>query len=289
MKVCIIVDDNSGFTPEEVKKEGISCLKMPIVIDGEEFFQYINIDEKTYFEKLEGGSHITTSQPAIGEVMELWRSLLKEYDEVVHIPMSSGLSNTCDTTIALARDKEFANKVFVVDNHRISITLKPAVKDAKTLIAKGKSGREIKEILEKTAYDSSIYITCNTLKYLKKGGRITPAAALVGEALHIKPVMTIKGGKLDKYKKSVGLNSAKKVMIEAIKNDLETKFKDVPREDLELSFAYTKDRDVCEKFAKEATEILGFKSYKYLNPLSFSLSTHIGPGVLAIALTKLIK
>ena len=199
MKICIVVDDNAGYTPEEALKEGIYLVRMPIIIDGEEYYENRNIDYDAFYNKLENDANISTSQPSIGEILELWNELLKDYDQIVHMPMSSGLSATCETAKGLAKDYE--GKVFVVDNHRISVTLKSAVNDAKKLIEQGKNGQEIKEYLEKTAYESKIFIMVNTLKYLKKGGRITPAAALVGEALHLKPVLTITGGKLDAFKK----------------------------------------------------------------------------------------
>ena len=287
MKICIVVDDNAGYTPEEALKEGIYLVRMPIIIDGEEYYENRNIDYDTFYNKLENGANISTSQPSIGEIIELWDYLLKEYDQIVHMPMSSGLSATCETAKGLAKDYE--GKVFVVDNHRISVTLKSAVNDAKKLIEQGKNGQEIKEYLEKTAYESKIFIMVNTLKYLKKGGRITPAAALVGEALHLKPVLTITGGKLDAFKKCIGVKKSKKAMIEAIKKERETTFKDVPNDELDLAFAYTKDYDLALKFALQAKKELGFDTHQAIDPLSLSVATHTGPGVIGIGLTKKIK
>ncbi len=287
MKICIVVDDNAGYTPEEALKEGIYLVRMPIIIDGEEYYENRNIDYDTFYNKLENDANISTSQPSIGEILELWNELLKDYDQIVHMPMSSGLSATCETAKGLA--KAYAGKVFVVDNHRISVTLKSAVNDAKKLIEEGKNGQEIKEYLEKTAYESKIFIMVNTLKYLKKGGRITPAAALVGEALHLKPVLTINGGKLDAFKKCIGVKKSKKAMIEAIKKERETTFKDVPNDKLDLAFAYTKDYDLALEFALQAKKELGFDTHQAIDPLSLSVATHTGPGVIGIGLTKKIK
>ena len=287
MKICIVVDDNAGYTPEEALKEGIYLVRMPIIIDGEEYYENRNIDYDTFYNKLENDANISTSQPSIGEILELWNELLKDYDQIVHMPMSSGLSATCETAKGLA--KAYEGKVFVVDNHRISVTLKSAVNDAKKLIEQGKNGQEIKEYLEKTAYESKIFIMVNTLKYLKKGGRITPAAALVGEALHLKPVLTINGGKLDAFKKCIGVKKSKKAMIEAIKKERETTFKDVPNDKLDLAFAYTKDYDLALEFALQAKKELGFDTHQAIDPLSLSVATHTGPGVIGIGLTKKIK
>ena len=287
MKICIVVDDNAGYTPEEALKEGIYLVRMPIIIDGEEYYENRNIDYDTFYNKLENDANISTSQPSIGEIIELWDYLLKEYDQIVHMPMSSGLSATCETAKGLAKD--YGGKVFVVDNHRISVTLKSAVNDAKKLIEQGKNGQEIKEYLEKTAYESKIFIMVNTLKYLKKGGRITPAAALVGEALHLKPVLTITGGKLDAFKKCIGVKKSKKAMIEAIKKERETTFKDVPNDELDLAFAYTKDYDLAVEFALQVKKEFGFDTHQAIDPLSLSVATHTGPGVIGIGLTKKIK
>ena len=287
MKICIVVDDNAGYTPEEALKEGIYLVRMPIIIDGEEYYENRNIDYDAFYNKLENDANISTSQPSIGEILELWNELLKDYDQIVHMPMSSGLSATCETAKGLAKDYE--GKVFVVDNHRISVTLKSAVNDAKKLIEQGKNGQEIKEYLEKTAYESKIFIMVNTLKYLKKGGRITPAAALVGEALHLKPVLTITGGKLDAFKKCIGVKKSKKAMIEAIKKERETTFKYVSNDELDLAFAYTKDYDLALEFTLQAKKELGFDTHQAIDPLSLSVATHTGPGVIGIGLTKKIK
>ena len=285
MKIAIITDDAASFTKEEASKLGITILRMPLIINGEVYFQDENIDEDTFIKKLESGEDCSTSQPSPGEVMDLWRKLLKDHDQIVHIPMSSGLSATCATASQLAQDEEFKGKVFIVDNHRIEPTLKESVRDAVSLVQSGKSAEEIQQILNTDGPNSSIYIMVNTLKYLKKGGRITPAAALLGGALHLKPVLSIFGGKLDAYAKAIGVKKAKQVMIDAVKKDLETKFKDVPKSKLYFSIAYSQNLDEAKQFEKEFKEAIGIENIE-LNTLSCLIVTHTGPGVLACTVTK---
>lgn len=285
MKIAIITDDAASFTKEEASKLGITILRMPLIINGEVYFQDENIDEDTFIKKLESGDDCSTSQPSPGEVMDLWRKLLKDHDQIVHIPMSSGLSATCATASQLAQDEEFKGKVFIVDNHRIEPTLKESVRDAVSLVQSGKSAEEIQQILNSDGPNSSIYIMVNTLKYLKKGGRITPAAALLGGALHLKPVLSIFGGKLDAYAKAIGVKKAKQVMIDAVKKDLETKFKDVPKSKLYFSIAYSQNLDEAKQFEKEFKEAIGIENIE-LNTLSCLIVTHTGPGVLACTVTK---
>lgn len=287
MKICIIVDDNAGYTPEEAKQFGIKVVSMPVIIDGETYFEYKTISHENYYKKMAANADISTSQPAIGEILEMRDETLKEYDQIVHMPMSSGLSASCETAKGLAKDYE--GKVFVVDNHRISITLKSAVRDAIKLIEQGHDGEYIKNYLENTAYESTIYIMVNTLKYLRKGGRVTPAGAVLGEALHIKPVLTILGGKLDAFAKCMGVKKAKRVMIEAIKKDMAEKFPNVPLDQLDFGFAYTEDLDGIKQFIEESKAAIGFKEASNCDPLSLSVATHIGPGALAITVTKVIK
>ena len=287
MKICIIVDDNAGYTPEEAKQFGIKVVSMPVIIDGETYFEYKTISHENYYKKMDANADISTSQPAIGEILEMWDETLKEYDQIIHMPMSSGLSASCETAKGLAKDYE--GKVFVVDNHRISVTLKSAVNDAKKLIEQGHDGEYIKNYLENTAYESTIYIMVNTLKYLRKGGRVTPAGAVLGEALHIKPVLTILGGKLDAFAKCMGVKKAKRVMIEAIKKDIAEKFPNVPLDQLDFGFAYTEDLDGIKQFIEESKAAIGFKEASNCDPLSLSVATHIGPGALAITVTKVIK
>ncbi len=286
-KIVVITDDNSGFNREEANKLNIKVLKMPIIIDGEVFFENETITKEEFFDRLNKNEDISTSQPSPGIILEMWENLLKEYDYILHIPMSSGLSASCQTALSLAEEKEFKDKVFVVDNHRISVTLKQSVYDAITLINKGLSAKEVKERLESEAGNASIYISVDTLKYLKKGGRITPSAALIGEALHIKPVLQLFGGKLDSYKKCLGTKQAVNALKTAIKNDLETKFKDCSRDELVFFAAYTgKDNTIIKKVVEEIKKELNIDTPIIIDHLSLSVSTHIGEGALALTISK---
>ena len=222
-KIAIVTDDNSGITPEEAKQLGIYIIKMPVLIDGTEYYEYDNLTSEQFYKFLEEDRDVKTSQPSPGNVMNLWENLLKEYDEIVHIPMSSGLSESCNTAKSLAEN--FDGNVFVVDNHRISVTLKRSVLDAINLRDKGYDGAAIKETLEATKGDSSIYIMVDTLKYLKKGGRVTPAGAALGATFHIKPILQIQGGKLDAKAKVIGVKKAKLKLVEFAKEDLIKRFK----------------------------------------------------------------
>ena len=209
--VAIVTDSNSGISQAEGKELGIYVIPMPFLVDGKLYFEDVDMNKEQFYHFLENDADLSTSQPSPGDVMDLWDKLLKEYDEIVHIPMSSGLSASCSTAMGLARD--YDGKVQVVDNQRISVTMQQSVMDAKHLVAAGKSAAQIKEILEKEALESSIYLMVDTLKYLKKGGRITPAAALLGSALNLKPILQIQGDKLDAYKKVRGVKAAKKNML----------------------------------------------------------------------------
>ena len=220
--VAIVTDSNSGISQAEGKELGIYVIPMPFLVDGKLYFEDVDMNKEQFYHFLENDADLSTSQPSPGDVMDLWDKLLKEYDEIVHIPMSSGLSASCSTAMGLARD--YDGKVQVVDNQRISVTMQQSVMDAKHLVAAGKSAAQIKEILEKEALESSIYLMVDTLKYLKKGGRITPAAALLGSALNLKPILQIQGDKLDAYKKVRGVKAAKKNMLEAMKKDVEGRF-----------------------------------------------------------------
>lgn len=288
MKICVVTDDNSGFTPEQGKNLGIYMIRMPVIIDGVVYFQNNNITENEFYDKLDKNFDVKTSQPSPGEVLNMWNKLLEEYDQIIHINMSSGLSESCNSAMMLSED--FKDKVFVVDNHRISVTLKRAVYDALNLIDKGLDGNEIKKILEDTKSDSAIFIMVDTLKYLKKGGRITPAGAALGSTLHIKPVLSINGGKLDAYAKCLGAKKAKKTLIDAAENTLKTKFKNVDINDLEFAIAYTHNLEEAKEYANEVATYFNIPLDKILiDPLSLSVATHIGPGALAIAISKIIK
>ncbi len=287
-KIGIVTDSNSGITQAEAEKLGISVLPMPFLIDGEQHFEDIDLSQAEFYEHLKGEAQVSTSQPSPEAVKELWDSLLGKYDELVHIPMSSGLSESCHTAMGLA--KEYGGKVHVVDNQRISITQRQSVEDALTLAGQGKSGEEIARILTETKFDSSIYISLDTLKYLKKGGRLTPAAALIGTILKIKPVLQIQGEKLDAFKKVSTLKKAKSVMIDAIKNDLKTRFKElVQRGEMMIAVAHTANYEEAERFKQELSDCFPAVPLKYVDPLSLSVSCHIGPGALAVACARVIR
>lgn len=280
--VAIVTDSNSGISQAEGKELGIYVIPMPFLVDGKLYFEDVDMNKEQFYHFLENDADLSTSQPSPGDVMDLWDKLLKEYDEIVHIPMSSGLSASCSTAMGLARD--YDGKVQVVDNQRISVTMQQSVMDAKHLVAAGKSAAQIKEILEKEALESSIYLMVDTLKYLKKGGRITPAAALLGSALNLKPILQIQGDKLDAYKKVRGVKAAKKNMLEAMKKDVEGRFSDyVAKGQLKLHVAYTTDEETARQWKEEVQSVFPDIVISRMDSLSFSVTCHTGPGVLAIA------
>ncbi|MBO8463403.1 MAG: DegV family protein [Firmicutes bacterium] len=286
-RIAIVTDSNSGITQDEAKELGVFVIPMPFDIDGETYFEDITLNQTQFYEKLVTGADIATAQPSIDEIMKLWEELLKTHEEVVHIPMSSGLSGSCETALAFSR--EFDGKVQVVNNQRISVTQRQAVLDACYLVKEGKSVKEIKDILEKEKLESSIYIMLDTLKYLKKGGRITPAAAALGTLLRLKPVLQIQGEKLDAFSKARTAKQAKTIMINAVKKDLEERFSNHCEEgNMMLAIAYTDNEEVAQEFKKEVEEAIpGYDVY--LDTLSLSVSCHIGPGALALAAIKKVK
>lgn len=279
-KIAVVTDSNSGITQEKGKELGVHVIPMPFYIDGELFLEDITLTQEAFYEKLASDCEISTSQPAPGEVMEFWDKLLKEYDEIVHIPMSSGLSSTCETAIMLSKD--YDGKVEVIDNQRISVTQKTSVMDAVRLAKAGKSALEIKEILEAEKLESSIYITVDTLKYLKRGGRITPAAAAIGTVLNLKPVLQIQGEKLDAFAKVRGWKQAKKTMLDAMEKDLLHRF---GSKKMALLAAYTCSAEEARSWKEELEE--RFPNYTIdMDPLSLSVACHIGSGALAVACAK---
>lgn len=285
--VAIVTDSNSGISQAEAKELGIYVIPMPFLVDGKLYFEDVDMNKEQFYHFLENDADLSTSQPSPGDVMDLWDKLLKEYDEIVHIPMSSGLSASCSTAMGLARD--YDGKVQVVDNQRISVTMQQSVMDAKHLVTAGKSAAQIKEILEKEALESSIYLMVDTLKYLKKGGRITPSAALLGSALNLKPILQIQGDKLDAYKKVRGVKAAKKNMLEAMKKDVEGRFSDyVTKGQLKLHVAYTTDEETARQWKEEVQSVFPDIAISRMDPLSFSVTCHTGPGVLAIAASHVL-
>ncbi len=285
MKTAIVTDSNSGITQKEAEQMGISVVPMPVLIDGELYYEDITLTQEQFYQKLKSDAQVSTSQPNPIDVGDIWDKVLKDYDELVYIPMSSGLSETCNTLSHYAETEErFKNKVFVVDNQRISITQRQSVIDGLELAKEGKSGKEIAEWLLNTKMTSSIYIMVDTLKYLKKGGRLTPAVAMIGTLLKIKPVLQIQGFKLDQYAKVRKLADAKTTMINAIKKDLETRFKDhVAAGKMQLAIAHTENFEEAKKFKEEINDAIPNLEVKYVDPLSLSVSCHIGPGALAVA------
>lgn len=281
-RIAIVTDSNSGITQEKAKELGVHVLPMPFYIDGELFLEDITLTQEEFYKRLKADCDISTSQPSPGDVMELWDKLLEEYDEVVHIPMSSGLSSSCETAIMLSQDYE--GKVQVVNNQRISVTQLQSVLDAQKLATEGKSAAEIKQILEEEKLESSIYITVDTLKYLKKGGRVTPAGAAIGAVLNLKPVLQIQGEKLDAYAKVRGWKQAKKTMMDAMEKDILHRF---GNKNMGLFAAYTCSEEEAEKWKQELED--RFSDYHVtMYPLSLSVACHIGPGALAIATAKIL-
>ncbi len=285
MKTAIVTDSNSGITQSEAKELGITVIPMPVLIDGEQYFEDISLTQEQFYEKLQSDAQVSTSQPSAYDVGEVWTELLKTYDRIIHIPMSSGLSETCNTLSKLA-ETEFAGQVYVIDNQRISITMRQSVMDAINMIKDGKSAEEIRDWLMATKMQSSIYIMVNTLTYLKKGGRLTPAVAMIGTLLKIKPVLQIQGFKLDQFAKVRKVADAKTTMIKAIETDLDKRFKDLrAKGKMTISVAHTQNVEEAEIFAEELKEHFPDVEFVTINPLSLSVSCHIGPGALACATT----
>lgn len=285
-KVAIITDSNSGIRQDEGKQLGVKVLPMPFTIDGQTFYEDINLTQQDFFDKLMSGSEVFTSQPLVGDVSKLWEEVLKDYDEIVYIPMSSGLSGSCQTALMLAG--EYDGRVQVVDSQRISVTQKWDVLDAIKFAQAGKSAKEIKTILEANKLNASIYITVNTLEYLRKGGRITPAVAILGGMMRIKPILQIQGEKLDTFSKSRTMSKAIKVMSDAIQKDINERLD--PEEggkNVHVCVAYTFDEQPALELKKEL-EMIYPDSTIICDPLSLSVSCHIGPHALAIAACKKI-
>ncbi len=289
-KVAILTDSNSGITQSRAHELGITVIPMPFTVNGADHLEDINLSQEEFYHMLSEDADIHTSQPSPACIMDTWKELLKDHDEILYIPMSSGLSSTCQNAMTYAED--FDGRVSVVNNQRISVTQHQSVLDAMEMADKGYSAGEIKKILEDTKFDSSIYIMLNTLKYLKKGGRITPAAAAFAEILNLKPILQIQGEKLDAFSKARGIKQAKSIMINAIRSDIEHRFGCLGsvEKNIWLEVAYTEDEASARQFAQEICE--AFPGYPIdavnVEPLSLSISCHIGPGALAIACTKVL-
>ncbi|MDR1737024.1 MAG: DegV family protein [Oscillospiraceae bacterium] len=283
-KIAIITDSNSGITRAEAARLGVHVLPMPFLMDGGMYFEDVNLTQEDFYKKLIEGADISTSQPSVESVTGLWNDLLKQHDEIVHIPMSGGLSASCETAEMLAQD--YGGKVQVVNNQRISVTQRQSALDALALADAGWDAARIKAKLEDEKFNSSIYIMLDTLKYLKKGGRVTPAAAMVGAVLNIKPVLQIQGDKLDAFAKARGAKQALSILIDAMRHDFQTRFAAFSDpQHMWLQIAYTYDHDAAREFKAQAEAAFpGFDIH--MDPLSLSVSCHIGPGAIAIACSK---
>ncbi|MDE6883817.1 MAG: DegV family protein [Lachnospiraceae bacterium] len=284
--IAVVTDSNSGITQKQAEELGLYVLPMPFMIDNETYFEDITLTQEAFYERLASGADVITSQPSPDSVMKLWDELLGEYDEIVHIPMSSGLSGSCQSALMLAAD--YDGRVQVVNNQRISVTQRQSTLDALKLVEKGMNAAQIKQFLEDDKFNSSIYIMLDTLYYLKKGGRITPAAAALGTILRLKPVLTIQGDKLDAFAKARTVSQGKSMMINAIRNDMEKRFGGVNKDTIWLQIAYTYDLEAATQLKDEvAAQFPGFDIH--MDPLSLSIACHIGPGSLAVACCKKIS
>ncbi len=287
-KIAIVTDSNSGVLPSEAETyEGVFVIPMPVIIGDDTYYEGIDITQQRFYEVLSTRTDLKTSQPSLADVTDLWDKLLEEYDEIVHIPMSSGLSGACESAVMLAAD--YDGRVRVVNNQRISVTQKRSVYDAMKLRDAGMNAGEIGDYLEKVKFESSIYIMVDTLYYLKRGGRVTPAAAAIGTALKIKPVLQIQGEKLDAFTVARTVGMARTKMIDAIRKDMDTRFGGATPDNMSLDIAYTYNDQVAEEFLEQVRAAFpGFEDIT-VDPLSLSVSTHIGPGALAVACSRKIR
>ena len=286
-KTAIVTDSNAGILPEEAEEKQIFMLPMPFMIDGKDYLENVNLTSGAFYQMMKENKSISTSQPAPGDVLALWDKVLEEYEELVYIPMSSGLSASCQSAYMLSKDYE--GRVQVVDNRRISVTQKSAVYDALALAEKGKSASEIRNILELDGDNSSIYIMLDTLYYLKRGGRITPAAAAIGTVLRLKPVLQIQGSLLDAFAKARTINHAKTTMINAVRSDMENRFGGADPENCSLFIAHTDNGEMAMQFKAEVEAAFPGFRVDELDPLSLVISCHIGPGSLALACCKKLR
>ena len=284
-KIAVVTDSNSGITQSQAKEMGLYVLPMPFMINEETFFEDITLTQEQFYERLAENADVITSQPSPEAVMKLWDELLETYDEIVHIPMSSGLSGSCQSARMLAEN--YDGRVQVVNNQRISVTQRQSALDALVLIERGLDAAAIREFLEEDKFNSSIYIMLDTLYYLKRGGRITPASAALGTILRLKPVLQIQGEKLDAFAKARTVSQGKTIMINAIRNDMEKRFGGVSPDNIWLQIAYTYDKGAAEQFKEQVLQALpGFDVH--MDPLSLSIACHIGPGSLALACSQKI-
>lgn len=286
-RIAVVTDSNSGITQSQAKEMGLYVLPMPFMINEETFFEDITLTQEQFYKRLSENADVITSQPSPEEVMKLWDELLETYDEIVHIPMSSGLSGSCQSARMLSEN--YDSRVQVVNNQRISVTQRQSALDARTMAEEGKTAAEIKDCLEATKFDSSIYIMLDTLKYLKKGGRITPAAAALGTLLRLKPVLQIQGEKLDAFAKARTVKQAKSIMMTAISHDMDQRFGDGSGKGIHLFIAHTQNHGAALELREELKAMFPETGEIHIDPLSLSVSCHIGPGALAIACSKALR
>ncbi len=288
MKTAIVTDSNCGITVEQAAQLGIEIQPTPVLVNGEQFFEEEGFTQERFYESLTNpDTSVATSQPNPFDVAERWRRLLLTHDKILYMPLSSGLSQTALTIKKMAEtEPEFIGKVYALDNHRVSITQKQTVFDALKMLEEGKSAEEIYNWLNDTAACSSIYIAVGTLKFLKKSGRLTPAVAAIGTLLKIKPVLQIQGSVLDKYAQARKMSDAKKTMIAALRNDLDTRFKALREQGkMTIGVAHTQCKREAEEFAEELKAEFPDCELKFVDPLSLSVAVHIGPGALACGCT----
>ena len=288
-KTAIATDSNSGITQSKAKRKGVYVLPMSFQVNDKQYYEGIDLSQKDFYKLIaDSKTVVSTTQPSPTELTDFWRKILKDHDEIVYIPMSSGLSSSCTTASFLAKD--FGGRVHVVNNQRISVTQYQSVMDALNMAESGVSGKKIKQYLEAEKLESSIYIMVNTLKYLKKGGRITTAGALIANVMNLKPVLQIQGDKLDAYSRCRGIKAAKESMLDAMHKDFEGRFKKyVDNGEMSLMYSYSDmPNDEVDRWRKEIEA--SFPGFKVKGePLSLSVGCHIGPGSLAIACSKKIK
>ncbi len=283
-KIAIITDSNSGVTQQQAKELGIFVVPMPFRINDEDFYEDINLSQEQFYQKLADDATVSTSQPSPDSLMTLWDEVLKDFDEIIYIPMSSGLSGSCQSAMMIANE-EYEGKVYVVDNQRISVTQRQSALDAKAMAEAGFSAQQIVDKLMENKFESSIYIMLDTLYYLKKGGRITPAAAALGTLLKLKPVLQIQGEKLDAFAKTRTSSQGKNIMINAIKADIENRFGGFEAKDFWISCAYTNNLDFANEWKSEVEAAFPGVEVN-MDPLSLSVACHIGPGALAVTVTR---
>lgn len=283
MKTAIVTDSNSGISEEEGRKLGVHIVPMSVMIDGETYYEGVNLTHEEFYQMLAEGRDVSSSQPTLGSIVEVWDNVLSSgYDEIVYIPMSSGLSSSCQTAAALS--EEYGGRVHVVDNHRISVTQRHSVQDALMLAEQGHAANEIKSILEMAAYDSTIFVGVETLEYLKKGGRVTPAGAAMGTLLNIKPLLIIEGERLDAYAKVRGTKSCKKRLLEEMKKKADEFHKGGADLRVGIAGSFARKEEHLE-WMEMASEVFAGEEINY-DPLTVSIACHVGHGAFGMGISR---